>query len=130
MADSISDFITIIRNASRARKEACTSKYANIYLKIGDILKQEGFIRDIEKTENESGRAVIRVTLKYVEDQPAITGLKRVSKPGRRLYYQHREIPRILGGIGVGILTTSKGLMNDREARRQQIGGEFLCAVW
>ena len=130
MADSISDFLTVIRNASRARKEACTSKYANIYLKIGDILKQEGFIRDIEKTENESGRVVVRVTLKYVEDQPAITGLKRVSKPGRRLYYQHREIPRILGGIGVGILTTSKGLMNDREARRQQIGGELLCAVW
>ena len=130
MADSISDFLTVIRNASRARKEACTSKYANIYLKIGDILKQEGFIRDIEKTESESGRVVVRVTLKYVEDQPAITGLKRVSKPGRRLYYQHREIPRILGGIGVGILTTSKGLMNDREARRQQIGGELLCAVW
>ena len=130
MSDTISDFITIIRNAYRARKPTCTGRSSKLHRSIARILKSEGYIRDVSKTTDSKGYPAISVTLKYVDEVPALTGIRRWSKPGRRLYYGHDEIPRVLGGLGVGILTTSQGIMPDREARRRKIGGEMICTVW
>ena len=130
MSDTISDFLTIIRNASRAHKESCTANYSRMHWSIAQILKQEGFVRNVQESKDSNGHKAIEIELKYVDDVPALTGIQRHSTPGRRLYYSYNEIPRILGGLGVGILTTSKGVMNDRTARRQKVGGEMLCSVW
>ncbi|MDX2110891.1 MAG: 30S ribosomal protein S8 [Verrucomicrobiota bacterium] len=129
MSDSISDFITIIRNAYAARKDACLGKYSKMHLRIALILKEEGYIRDVQEETN-NGHKCLKVTLKYVDDTPAITGLKRHSSPGRRLYYGSDSIPRVLGGLGIAILTTSKGVLKDRDARRDKVGGEMICSVW
>ena len=130
MSDSISDFITIIRNASRARKPNCTGKHSKLHLSIARILQKEGYLRKVAESTNSKGHPAITLTLKYVDEVPALTGIRRWSKPGRRLYYKCDEIPRVLGGLGVGILTTSRGLLADREARRQNLGGELICTVW
>jgi small subunit ribosomal protein S8 len=130
MPDRISDFLTIIRNASMARKETCRGIYSKQLWSISQVLKEVGYIRDVREEMGENGHRTIEVTLKYVDEVPAITSLKRWSKPGRRLYYKCDDIPRILGGLGVGILTTSQGVMDDRQARERKIGGELICAVW
>jgi small subunit ribosomal protein S8 len=129
MSDPISDFLTIIRNAYRAGKDTCDARYSKIHLRIAEILKEEGYLREVEKHDND-GKPVLHLTLKYVDEVPALTGIKRVSTPGRRLYFQSRDIPRTLGGLGVGILTTSRGVLKDKEARRQKVGGEMICAIW
>jgi small subunit ribosomal protein S8 len=129
MSDPISDFLTVIRNAYRAGKETCDTRYSKIHLRIAEILKEEGYLRGVEKQDND-GKPVLRLTLKYVDEVPALTGIKRISTPGRRLYFQSRDIPRTLGGLGVGILTTSRGVLKDKEARRQKVGGEMICAIW
>lgn len=128
--DPISDFLTIIRNASRAGKQSCLGKYSKVHLRIAEILRDEGFVRQVDVKEDERGHKHLEISLKFMEDTPAITELKRDSRPGRRVYYKHNEIPRVLGGLGVGILTTSQGIMRDREARRQKVGGELICSVW
>ena len=130
MSDTISDFITVIRNAYSARKSNCTAQYSKMHWSIAQILKQEGFIREVGEKQSDNGHKVIEITLKYVDDVPALTGIQRHSTPGRRLYYRYDRIPRVLGGLGVGILTTSKGIINDRTARREKIGGELVCTVW
>ena len=130
MSDSISDFITVIRNAYRARKNECFGKHSKMNLRIAGILREEGYLRDVEETTGAAGHKAIRITLKYVEDAPALIGIQRTSKPGRRLYFQYNNIPKVMDGLGVGILTTSTGLMNDREARRRKVGGEMICSVW
>lgn len=130
MGDSISDFITIIRNASRARKETCEAQFSKMHLGIANILKAEGFIRDVREVKNEKGHKRIHITLKYVDEVPALTNIQRKSKSGCRLYYKAKEIPHELNGLGVSILTTSKGLLKDRAARRENIGGEIVCTVW
>ena len=130
MSDTISDFITVIRNAYGARKISCTAQYSKMHWSIAQILKQEGFIREVGEAKTENGHKAIEITLKYVDDVPALTGIQRHSTPGRRLYYSYDRIPRVLGGLGVGILTTSKGVMNDRTARREKVGGEMVCTVW
>ncbi len=130
MSDSISDFLTIIRNSYSAGQTFCQGKYSRIHLRIAQILKEEGYIREVEEATDNNGHKVIKMTLKYVDDVPAITGLMRHSSPGRRLYYGYQDIPRILGGLGIGILTTSKGILRDREARQQKVGGEMICTVW
>jgi small subunit ribosomal protein S8 len=130
MSDTISDFITVIRNASRARKDQCTARYSKMHWSIAQILKQEGFLRDVREGADQNGHKSIEITLKYVDEVPALTGIQRHSTPGCRLYYNHDEIPRVLGGLGVAILTTSKGVMNDRTARKQKVGGEMVCSVW
>ena len=130
MSDSISNFLTIVRNAYSARKDTCTARYSKMHLSIAEILRDEGYLRAVEVIEDERKRKSLNLTLKYVDDTPAITGLRRVSTPGRRLYFQATDIPRTLGGMGVGILTTSKGILKDRDARRQNIGGELICSVW
>jgi len=128
--DTIGDFLTIIRNAMRAEKETCKAQWSRQRAEIARILKDEGYVADVKETANEAGLRELTVKLKYVEGAPAITGLQRHSSPGRRLYYGHQEIPRVLGGLGLAILTTSKGLLKDAEARRQKVGGELLCKDW
>lgn len=127
--DPISDFLTVIRNGYRAGKETCETRYSKMHLSIAEILKDEGYISEVEKTDVEGKQSIV-IKLKYVDEVPALTGIKRVSKPGRRMYFQSREIPRTLGGLGVGILTTSRGVLKDRDARQQKVGGEMICAIW
>lgn len=131
MADSISDFLTIIRNAYSARKPTCAVKYSNIHLGIASILKEEGYINDVAESSDDKGHKNLVLTLKYInEDNPAIVGIKRYSRPGRRMYFKGSDVPRVLGGLGLGIVTTSQGLLRDRDARRQNVGGELICQVW
>ena len=128
--DTIGDFLTIIRNASMAEKSECTAQLSKMRLSIAKILKQEGFILDYSEAEDAKGFKQISLKLKYINNTPAITGIERHSTPGRRLYYGVREIPRVLGGLGVAILTTSKGVMRARDAREHGVGGELICNVW
>ena len=107
MSDSISDFITVIRNAYTSRKRECLGKHSKVHLRIARILCDEGYVRNVEESTGSDGHKVLRLTLKYVEETPALTGIQRFSKPGRRLYFQHNKIPRVMDGLGVGILTTS-----------------------
>ena len=99
-------------------------------LAIARILKEEGFVHDFTEGTDELGHKTIVVRLKYVESTPAISNVRRLSTPGRRLYYGYREIPRVLNGLGISIVSTSKGLMKDQDARRQKLGGELICSVW
>ncbi|MFP4165858.1 MAG: 30S ribosomal protein S8 [Opitutales bacterium] len=128
--DTIGDFLTIIRNGSAARKEACSAHHSKMRAAIADILKQEGYISNYREIRNPRGMKMLEITFKYVGDTPAIAGIERHSTPGRRLYFGAREIPRILGGLGVAVLTTSKGVMRARDAREAGVGGELICKVW
>ncbi|MGJ8649360.1 MAG: 30S ribosomal protein S8 [Opitutaceae bacterium] len=128
--DTIGDFITIIRNASMARKGSCTASFSKMRLAIASILKTEGYISDYSEGQCAKGFKTITVQLKYVGGTPAITGIQRHSTPGCRLYYGCKEIPRVLNGLGVAILTTSKGVIRARDAREKGVGGELVCKVW
>jgi small subunit ribosomal protein S8 len=130
MTDPIADMLTRIRNANLVGHEKVEIPASNIKRAIVNILKEEGFIRDAEFIpDNKQG--IIRVFLKYgPNNERVITGLKRISKPGRRVYVKKDAIPRVLGGLGIAILSTSKGIMTDKEARRNQVGGEVICYVW
>lgn len=129
MSDPISDFLTVIRNAYRATKPSCVTRFSKMQLRIAEILLEEGYLAGVEQVDIE-GKPALQLTLKYVDEVPALTGIKRVSSPGRRMYFQSKEIPKTLGGLGVGILTTSRGILKDRDARREKIGGEMICAIW
>ncbi len=126
--DSIGDFLTIVRNASRANKETCKAQWSKIREGIASILKDEGYIADYAVSGDVKKEIVI--TLKYVDGVPAITGISRESKPGCRQYFEYRSIPRVLNGMGISILTTSKGVLKDADCRAQKAGGEMLCKVW
>lgn len=128
--DTIGDFLTIIRNASRAGKNRCLAQWSRIRESLAKVLLQEGFISSYSIVEDKNGHKALEVQLKYMDGMPAITGLERYSKPGRRLYYECAKIPRVLGGLGVSILTTSKGIMTDKVARKENVGGELLCKAW
>lgn len=130
MTDPISDFLTRIRNASKAGLAECTAPHSNVKSGLARILKNEGYIRDCSEGTDERGHKTVVVQLKYVDSTPAITNLRRLSTPGRRLYYGYTEIPRVLNGLGISILSTSKGLMKDQDARRQKLGGELICSIW
>lgn len=130
MQDPLSDFITRIRNASRAGKSECAAQHSKLKKSIADILEKEGFIQGVDEGMDKNGHRRIIVRLKYVAGAPAINGIKNVSRPGCRVYYRAAEIPRTLGGLGIAILTTSKGVMHDRDARRRKVGGELICRVW
>ena len=128
--DTIADFLTQIRNASRAGKENITVPGSKMSLKIAEILKQEGFVSNFKLVE-EGVKKRIRIHLKYMQGKkPVIRSLNRISTPGLRHYVGSEEIPRVLGGLGISILSTPKGLMTDREARMKKLGGELLCEVW
>ena len=130
LTDPISDFLTRLRNACTAGKAEISAPYSKMKAEIARILKQEGYISNFEVETGTSPFPQLKVVNKFVNRTPAITGLKRVSKPGLRRYVGSGEIPRVLGGIGISILSTSKGLMSGREAKKQNVGGELLAFVW
>jgi len=130
MTDPISDFLTRLRNASKAQLAETSSPHSTLRAAIAAILKAEGYIADYRDATDEKGHKTLVVVLKYVDGAPAITGLTRVSSPGRRLYYRYTEIPRVLNGLGISIVSTSKGLLKDADCRRQKAGGELICNVW
>lgn len=130
MTDPIADMLTRIRNASMVYHDSVDVPASNLKKELARILKQEGFIRDY-RVIDDGKQGIVRLYLKYGADkQRVISGLKRISKPGRRVYARRDQIPRVLGGLGVAILSTSRGVMSDREARRQGVGGEVICYVW
>ena len=130
MTDPISDFLTRVRNASKAAREECAAPYSRIKESLATILKAEGYIADFAPGTDADGHKTLVVKLKYVDSAPAITGIRRLSTPGRRLYCRADEIPLVLNGLGVAILSTSKGLMKDQDCRRHKLGGELVCSVW
>lgn len=128
--DPIGDMLTRIRNACMARHSTVTIPASKMKLAIADILKREGFIKDYTVQEG-SPFSAIAITLKYMPDRrPAISGLRRVSKPGLRIYTRRDEIPRVRGGLGLSILSTPKGVMAGHDAWRERVGGEVLCYIW
>jgi small subunit ribosomal protein S8 len=129
--DTIADMLTRIRNANTARHQIVQIPLTKMTQSIASIVKEEGFVDDYEIID-EGLKSYILISLKYKgkRKQPVITSLKRISKPGLRVYANHKEIPRVLGGLGVAIISTSKGLMTDRKARHNGIGGEVLCYIW
>lgn len=130
MTDPIADMLTRIRNANIVRHETVEIPASKIKREIAEILKKEGFIRDAEFVEDNK-QGIIRLFLKYGQNnERVITGLKRISKPGLRVYAKSQEIPRVLGGLGIAIISTSKGVMTDKEARFAKAGGEVLAYVW
>ncbi len=127
--DTIGDFLTSIRNASQANKGTVTVQWSRLREGIARILTEAGYVSGSRKAEAD-GLPVLEITLKYVAGVPAITSIERVSKPGRRIYAGYTAVPSVIGGMGVSILTTSRGVMTDAEARRQKVGGELLAKVW
>ncbi len=129
LTDPIADMLTRIRNAAIVKSEKVDIPASRIKLEIAKILKEEGFIRAY-KILKDKKQGILRLTLKYVDNENVISGLKRVSKPGRRVYVGRQEIPRVMGGVGIAILTTPKGILNDRTCRRESVGGEIICYIW
>jgi small subunit ribosomal protein S8 len=130
LTDPVSDFLTRVRNAIKARQQKVDVPHSKLKVEIARILKEEGYIANFKATDEE-GHKVLRVYLKYSPDNSSpISDLKRVSRPGCRVYVGHAEIPRILGGLGINILTTPKGVMTGRQARKEGVGGEVLCEVY
>jgi small subunit ribosomal protein S8 len=130
MTDPIADMLTRIRNAALARHERAEMPHSNLKEHLAGVLKGEGFIDDVRVSEGE-GLKTLTLVLRYGRDrQSAIDGVRRVSAPGRRVYVRHDRIPRVRSGMGVSILSTSRGVMTDKEARRQRVGGELLCEIW
>lgn len=130
MTDPIADMLTRVRNANNAKHDTVDIPASNIKRDIAQILLDEGFIKGFDVIDD-GKQGIIRIELKYGNNnQKVISGLKRISKPGLRVYVKSNEIPRVLGGLGIAILSTSKGIMTDKEARREGIGGEVVCYVW
>ncbi len=130
ISDPIADMLTRIRNAIMARHDVVLVPTSRMKLSIARILKDEGFINDYEVVRSKPHR-VIKIHLKYSDkNQPVLSGLERVSKPGLRVYVQQKEIPRVYGGLGIATVSTPKGVMTGQQAWRQKVGGELLCYVW
>jgi small subunit ribosomal protein S8 len=129
VTDPIADMLTRIRNAIMARHDSVMMPASRMKMAVAKLLKDEGFITDYQVLRGKPQR-VIKISLKYVDGRPAILGLERVSKPGLRIYVGRTEIPRVYGGLGVAIVSTSKGVMVGQEAWRRNLGGELLCYVW
>ncbi len=129
VTDKISDFITRIRNAGAAGHKFVEAPYSNLKFAIAEILTDNGYIADVEKIDD-GVQGTIKLTLKYYQKQPVIKELKRISKPGRRVYVPADQIPRVKNGLGTAIISTSKGVVSDKQARKDNIGGEVLITVW
>ena len=126
MTDPIADMLTRIRNANAAHHETVNIPASRMKAAVLDILLQEGFVKNVEKEEN-----TLKVTLKYgSNNEKVITGIKRISKPGLRVYAKKEELPRVLGGLGIAVISTSKGVMSDKQARKEGLGGEVIAYVW
>ncbi|MBR6514473.1 MAG: 30S ribosomal protein S8 [Clostridia bacterium] len=129
MSDVIADMLTRIRNAGNAKHETVDVPASNMKKAIADILVNEGYIKGYQVVED-GKQGIIRITLKYVNKKKAITGIKRVSKPGLRVYSNCEDIPKVMNGLGIAIISTSKGIMTDKKARLENVGGEVLAFVW
>lgn len=129
LTDPIADMLTRIRNGIMARHDFVLVPVSRMKLAIAKILKEEGFIKDFELLRGKPQRS-LKIYLKYQEKEPAISGLERISKPGLRVYSERNEIPRVFGGLGIAIVSTSKGVMTGGKAWREGLGGEILCYVW
>jgi small subunit ribosomal protein S8 len=129
VTDPISDFLLRIRNASKAKKLRVEIPASKMKVGLAEILKKESFIHDYSIVEDNK-QNVIKIQLKYRDGSSAITGMKRISKPGLRIYKDATELPRVLNGLGTAVISTSKGLMTDKEARSQSAGGEVICYIW
>lgn len=130
ITDPIADMLTRIRNANNSRHQTVDIPASNMKKAIAQILLDEGYVKNVETVED-GAQGIIRITLKYAENkQKVLSGLKRVSKPGLRIYASKEELPRVLKGLGIAIISTSKGIMTDKEARRQNVGGEVLAFIW
>lgn len=128
--DVIADMLTRIRNAASAKHQTVDIPASNLKKQIAKILLDEGYIKDVVEIDDKK-QGILRITLKYVDNKKSIiTGIKRISKPGLRVYAQKDELPKVLGGLGVAIVSTSQGVMTDKEARKRGIGGEVLAFVW
>jgi len=130
MTDPIADFLARIRNGIRARKQLVELPRSNMKLRIAEILRDEGFVQSVSSSDDKK-QGLLKVELRYDgRNSNAITGMRRVSRPGQRHYVPAREIPKVRNGLGISILSTSQGVMTDREARKRGVGGEILCEVW
>lgn len=130
MTDPIADMLTRIRNANMVRHKQLEVPASKMKVEIADIMKREGYIRDYEVIEDNK-QGVLRIYLKYgANNERVITGLKRISKPGLRVYAKAHEVPRVLNGLGIAIVSTSKGVLSDKEARAQAVGGEVIAYIW
>ena len=132
MTDPVSDMLVRIRNAAMARHELTRLPASKLKHAVAELLKVEGFVSDVREEEwGPKKHRTLTIVLKYSNDrEAAFRGIRRVSRPGRRVYVRHDQIPRVLSGLGISILSTSQGLMTDKEARKRKIGGELLCEVW
>ena len=130
VTDTIADMLTRIRNANQMRYEEVNVPASNVKKEIARILKEEGFINDYKIVDNDA-QGSIQITLKYTDKKErVINGLKRISKPGLRVYVQKNEVPKVLNGLGIAIISTSKGIMTDKAARQENVGGEVLAYIW
>ena len=129
ITDPIADMLTRIRNANAQRHETVDVPASKLKKSIAEILLEEGYIKGFEEIEDNS-QGILRITLKYVNKQKVISGLKRISKPGLRVYATKDELPKVLGGLGIALISTSKGIMTDKKARQMKVGGEVLAFVW
>jgi small subunit ribosomal protein S8 len=130
VTDSIGDMLTRIRNANAALKPDVLVPYSRLKAEIAKVLKREGYLADFYAEKLENGRQVLKIQLKIVGKERTIVGIKRVSRPGLRRYVGSTDIPRVLGGMGISILTTSRGVMTGQEAKKAKLGGELLAYVW
>ena len=129
VTDTIADMLTRIRNANAMRYNEVSVPASKLKIELARILKEEGFIKNYKVVKDDTQGSII-ITLKYVNKERVITGLKRISKPGLRVYAKSSEIPKVLNGLGIAIISTSKGIMTDKEARKQNLGGEVLAYIW
>jgi len=131
LTDPIADMLARIRNAVMARHDRVVIPASKLKGTIADVLKSEGYVAEVARDTEDSGLEVISITLKYGKDKaPAIEGIERVSKPGRRVYVRAQDIPKVRSGLGIAVLSTSRGIMSDRQARKVGVGGELLCQIW
>ncbi len=129
VTDTIADMLTRIRNANAMRYNEVSVPASKLKIELARILKEEGFIKGYKVVKDDAQGSIV-ITLKYVNKERVITGLKRISKPGLRVYAKSSEIPKVLNGLGIAIVSTSKGIMTDKEARKQNLGGEVLAYIW
>jgi len=130
MNDPIADMLTIIRNGYRASKAEVYIPFSRLKKTLAAKLVSLGYLGSVEESKADSGRVILKIGLKYEQGKPEVQGIKRVSKPGLRVYRSTKEIPYVLGGIGSAIISTNVGLLSDREARKKRVGGEIICEIW
>jgi small subunit ribosomal protein S8 len=129
ISDPIADMLTRIRNSVRIRADKVDMPASRMKLEIAKILKEEGFIRAY-KILKDKKQGILRINLKYSESESVLSGLRRISRPGRRVYVGGREIPKVMAGVGIAVISTSKGILTDNACRREGVGGEVICYIW